>query len=135
MHKRGFLTTVGLLGLAIGAAAAPALDFGVFRDHQLQTHSRQLFGVTGPIEVSSTASVDAATAEADPTSLATFARSLRVRVVTSATHAGANIDMIALWPNDEHPTHLIVFNEQGATDPGVQRVRDNFSANSFSFFG
>lgn len=123
MQKRGFLATVGLLGLAIGAAAAAEFDFGLFRDHQLQAHSRQLFGVTGPLEASSTASVDATTAEAHPTSLATFAKSLRVRVVTAAANAGPNIDMIALWPDDKHPTHLIVCNEEGATEPGVQRVR------------
>jgi secreted PhoX family phosphatase len=31
--------------------------------------------------------------------------------------------MMALWPNDRNPTHLIVCNEQGPTEPGVQRVR------------
>jgi hypothetical protein len=123
MQERGLLATVGVLGLAIGAAAAPEFDFGLFRDHQLQAHSEQLFGVAGPLEASSMASVDAATAEADPTALATFAHSLRVRVVTAAANAGANIDQMALWPNDAHPTHLIVCNEEGATQPGVQRVR------------
>jgi secreted PhoX family phosphatase len=67
--------------------------------------------------------VDAATAEADPTSLATFAESLHVRVVTAAANAGPNIDMMALWPDDQNPTHLIVCNEEGETEPGVQRVR------------
>src|SRR5262249_25225804 len=57
------------------------------------------------------------------TALATFAQSLRVRVVTAAADAGANIDQMALWPNDAHATHLIVCNEEGATHPGVQRVR------------
>jgi secreted PhoX family phosphatase len=46
-----------------------------------------------------------------------------VRVVTAAANAGANIDMIVLWPDDRHPTHLIVCNEEGADKPGVQRVR------------
>ncbi len=123
MHKLGLLATVGLLGLATGAAVAQEFDFGLFRDHQLQEHSRQLFGITGPIKTSSTASVDAATAEADPTALVTLAKSLHVRVVTAATNAGANIDQMALWPNDQHATHLIVCNEEDATKPGVQRVR------------
>lgn len=34
-----------------------------------------------------------------------------------------NIDQMALWLNDTSPTHLIVCNEEGATQPGVQRVR------------
>src|SRR5262249_12361193 len=84
MHKFGLLATVGFLGLATGAAAVPEFDFGAFRDYQLQAHSQQLFGITGPLEVSSTESVDKAIAEADPTSLSTFAHSLRVRVVTAA---------------------------------------------------
>ena len=123
MHKRGWLAMVGLLGLVTGAAAAQIFDFGVFREQLLRAHSRELFGVQGPLEFSSTASVDQATAEADPTSLATFAEGLRVRVVTAAANAGANIDMIVLWPDDRHPTHLIVCNEEGADKPGVQRVR------------
>ena len=83
MHKFGLLATVGVLGLAIGAEAAPEFDFGLLRDHQLQAHSHQLFGITGPIAASSTASVDAAVAEADPTALVTVAQNLRVRVVTA----------------------------------------------------
>jgi hypothetical protein len=31
--------------------------------------------------------------------------------------------MMVLWPNDEQATHLIVCNEQGPSEPGVQRVR------------
>jgi hypothetical protein len=58
--------------------------------------SDDLFGVTGPLAFSSTASVDKATAEADPTSLATFAESLHARVVTAAANAGPHIDMMAL---------------------------------------
>jgi secreted PhoX family phosphatase len=43
-------------------------------------------------------------------------------VVSANADLGANIDMMALWPNDKHPTHLILCNEQGETQPGVQRV-------------
>jgi hypothetical protein len=123
MHTRGWLTMVGLLGLVTGAAAVPIFDFGLFRDQLLRTYSDNLFGVTEPLEFSSTASVDAATAETDPTSLVTFAESLHVRVVTAAANAGPNTDLMALWPDDQHPTHLIVCNEEGETEPGVQRVR------------
>jgi hypothetical protein len=31
--------------------------------------------------------------------------------------------MMALWPNDHNPTHLIACNEQGVTQPAVQRIR------------
>lgn len=123
MHARKWFTAIGVLGVATGAAAMADFDFGLFRDHQLDAHSNQLFGIVEPLAASSTESVSAATAESDPTSLVTVAKQLRVRVVTASSNAGANIDMMALWPNDQNPTHLIVCNEQGTTDPGVQRVR------------
>jgi hypothetical protein len=97
-------------------------DFGVFRDHQLETYSMQLFGVEGALDASSTTSVDAATAEADPLSLVTLASSLHAKVVASNADLAPNIDMMALWPS-ENPTHIIVCNEQDETQPGLQRVR------------
>jgi hypothetical protein len=116
-----------LVGPVCGAAAGDfdsrhAFDFGQFRDNLLRAHSSQVFGVTGPLSASSTASVDAATAEASPTSLVTVARSLRVRVVNASKELGANIDQMVLWPNDVAPTHLIVCNEEGTGKPGVQRI-------------
>ena len=125
VNRRYFV--VALLGLSVAATADAreddsAFDFGAARDAFLAHHAKDLFGFDRPA-ASSTASVDAATANADPTSLISVAKGLRVRVVTAAANAGANIDQIALWPDDFHPTHLIVMNEQGAADPGVQRIR------------
>lgn len=119
MHKFGLWVGVGLLGLVMSATAVVSADDG---DDGTASFRRR-FGIARPLQASSMASIDAAVAEADPTALATFARGLRVRVVTAAANAGANIDMMALWPNDEYATHLIVCNEQGVTNPGVQRVR------------
>jgi secreted PhoX family phosphatase len=116
------LTALGLATCSAVAAADPHFDLGQFRESQLQAHSRQLFGIIAPVRSASTASVDAAVAEAHPLSMLTLARGLRARVVSSQTDLGANIDMMALWPNADEPTHLIVCNEQGATNPGVQRV-------------
>ena len=42
--------------------------------------------------------------------------------MTGAAEAGANIDMMTLWPDDEAPTHIIACNEQGTGEPGVQRI-------------
>lgn len=123
MRKLLLLSVAGVVGLATSAGASGGFDFGAWRDRQLRAGSEFLFGVKKPLKESSTESIDQATAEADPTSLATVARGLHVRVVTSAPNAGANIDMIALWPNDSHPSHLIVCNEGDASVPGVQRVR------------
>ncbi len=133
--------TIAALNLALaGALAAPAAvhadndrrgdyhehdsqkDFGAMRDRLLDAQSMQLFGIKGALNSASTRSVDAATAEADPRVLVTVANSLRARVVSADPALGANIDMMTLWPID-HPTHLIVCNEQGPGHPGLQRVR------------
>ena len=111
------------IALAIGATAAVAkfdLGFGVERDQDLAKNSEKLFGVGKPLAESSTASITQAEAQADPTKLATLAKKLKARVVT--TQGPAVDDQISLWPNDEHPTHLIVCNEQGTTAPGVVRI-------------
>jgi hypothetical protein len=123
MRKRRWLTAVGVMGLATGAAAVAEFDFGLFQENQLRADSNQLFGIVEPLEASSTESVSASMAESDPTSLVTVAKQLRVRVVTAKANAGANIDQIALWPADLNPTHLIVCNEEGADKPGIQRVQ------------
>src|SRR5262249_54325202 len=63
-------------------------------------------------------------AEANPTALVTLAKQLTVHVLSAKSNLGANIDMMALWPNDENPTHLIACNEtDNASQPGVQRVK------------
>ena len=97
--------------------------FGLFRDDQLDAHSQQLFGIISPIEASSTESVGATDANADPTSLITVAKGLRAHVLTAQANAAANLDQMVLWPNDQNPTHLIAANEEGTDKPGLQRIR------------
>jgi secreted PhoX family phosphatase len=123
-------STFTALICAAGAAAAFAVaahagfgDFGLFRDQQLDAHSEQLFGIVSPVEASSTESIGATDANADPTKLVTLAKGLQAHVVTAVPNAGANIDQMVLWPNDQNPTHLIVANEEGTARPGLQRIR------------
>jgi len=124
MRKLLLLSMAGFVGLAGSATASEGFDFGAWRDHQLTAGAQHLFGVGKPLSESSHESVDQATAEADPTSLATVAKGLHVEVATSDANAGANIDMIAFWPDASHPTHLIFCNEVDDTSlPGVQRLR------------
>ena len=126
------LLLASMLGISLlpGVAAADRdddfrglRDFGSFRDHLLREHSGKLFGVDEPLAASSGESITAAVANADPTRLVTLARGLHARVASAAPNLAANVDMIALWPDDRNPTHLIFCNEQGVTNPGVQRVR------------
>jgi len=123
MYTRKGLVALGVLGLAATAAAFSGADFGRFRDHQMDAHSEQLFGIVEPVEESSTESIGGVLAEQDPTRLVTLAKGLRARVVSATASTGPNIDMMVLWPNDANPTHLIACNEEGAAEPGLQRIR------------
>jgi secreted PhoX family phosphatase len=112
--------SVGVAAM-LTATALAAQDFGLFVQDQLRAHSQQQFGVNKPVESSSPNQVSAAQAAADPSSLFTLAGGLRARIVTSGV-AAPNLDMLALWPDDRNPTHLIACNEQGVNDPGLQRI-------------
>src|SRR5215813_296793 len=122
MYKQRVLIVVVAGLLATSAAAIATFNFGDFRDKQLDAHSEQLFGIVSPVDASSTQSISAAEADADPTRLVTLANGLHARVLSSNAQLPPNIDMMALWPPN-NPTHLIACNEQGTAQPGLVRVR------------
>jgi hypothetical protein len=124
MTRRQRLTVVSavfLVAVLAAGAAGAFTDFGSFVQAQLRHRSQSLFGVSGPLAGSSTASISAAEATAHPERLATVAKSLSVRVVSHGV-AAPNLDQSALWPNDTHPSWLITCNEQDETDPGLVRI-------------
>jgi hypothetical protein len=98
------------------------IDFGKQSEALAKLEALPLFGIYAPIGASSTASLTKEQAEANPAALVTAAHGLKVSVVSAAANLGPNIDMMALWPNDVKPTHIIACNEQGAADVGVQRI-------------
>lgn len=102
--------------------SGPKGGLGNWVEQQLQSHSRQMFGIIQPLQHSSTASISGAQADADPTALITLAKGLKATVVSAQQNLGPNVDMMTLWPT-QNPTHLIVCNEQDPEDPGIQRVR------------
>ncbi len=112
---------VGASGLA-AAHGRPDIDFGRQVELLAKIESLPLFGVYAPLGASSGLSLTKEQAEANPAALVTAAPGLKVRVVSAAANLGANIDMMALWPNDSAPTHLIACNEQGSGNVGVQRI-------------
>jgi secreted PhoX family phosphatase len=111
---------IGIVVLTAGVALS-AVDFGVMRDMLLTSKTQSLFGINADLASSSTTSANPAAAAADATKLVTVAKGLQAHVVTQGV-AAPTIDMIALWPNDSSPTHMIFCNEQGIGDPGVQRL-------------
>ena len=118
--RRAAAGVVAIGVLAGGVAAAATGDWGVKQQQDTESHAMEAFGVVDGIRSSSADDLDAAQATAHPEQLAQLARGLTAKVVTSA--AAPNVDMIALWPNDTAPTHLVFCNEQGAAQPGLQRL-------------
>jgi len=108
-----------VLGIG-GVATASFLDFGQQTERELADHANQLFGVKKPIQASSTVDLGEAQALADPAALATVAKGLDVDVV-SAGNAAPNLDQMVLWPAS-HPTHIITINEEGPTEPSLQKI-------------
>src|SRR5262245_5370945 len=111
---------------AVAVFSTPALshsaeDVGVRVEDSLHRFSRALFGFGNPVAES--ANTPSSTKAGD---LAVeVAGDLRVRVISSKV--GENADMIALWPDNAHPTHAIICNEIDGTvanaAASVQRVR------------
>jgi len=109
-----------VLVLATSSVAYAVSNFGIFVQQLLRDHAQSEFGVIMPLEESSARQLTEAEAEVNPLALVTLSQSLRARVVTS-TPVAQNIDMIALWPNSQQPTHLIACNEAETTDAGLIR--------------
>jgi len=107
------------------ASTASASDFGEKAAQLAKSLSARLFGTQGTLDASSTSSLTAAQANANPAGLATVARGLRVSVLSASADLAPNIDQMILWPNDVNPTHLIACNEQGSGQVAVQRINLN----------
>ena len=120
--RRSLMFTTALAGsLAVAVLAArvtaesPKADFGIFIAEQLRSHSEQLFGFHHPLDESALGPYDGA----DNTQAIEVAPGLSVSLVSSAVASAA--DQIALWPDDDNPTHLFVCDEE-TSNPAVQRV-------------
>jgi len=96
-------------------AKNPNVDFGAWVQNQLQAHSEELFGFRHPLEESALGPYTGA----NDLQAIQVADGLRVSLVSSSVASAA--DQIAFWPNDEHPTHVFVCDEE-TTTPAVQRV-------------
>jgi len=115
----GLLGLVALAGTALGAFT----DWGLEQQTQLGNKSQPLFGVGQPLTASSAASITQAQALADPTRLVTLAKGLEASVVAAGPDdgVGPNADQMVLWP-PSNPTHIILVNEEGSSEPGLQKV-------------
>ena len=111
------VVVVGAALLALGArpdAESPRADFGRFVADRLRAHAMELFGFHHPLDQSAIGPFDGPSVDA-----LELARGLKATLVSSAVENAA--DQIAMWPDDEHPTHLFVCDEE-TSNPAVQRV-------------
>jgi secreted PhoX family phosphatase len=120
--KVSVISVLAGVGSTTFANGLPNIDFGKQVETLAKIEALPLFGIYAPLGASSSLSLTKEQAEANPAALVTAASGLKVRVVSAAANLGANIDMMALWPNDSAPTHLIACNEQGIGSVAVQRI-------------
>src|SRR5262245_51199650 len=118
----GAVALVGLGWLGGRVAADTPIDFGLAVERALTENSQDLFGIRKPLKESALGPYTGA----DSAQAVIAAKGLHVSVVSSATHSES--DQIALWPNDDHPTHLFTCAEitgaptTGPHLPVVERV-------------
>src|SRR5689334_13960153 len=84
-------------------------DFGLKTERLLKAHSEQLFGIAQPLEESALGPYTGL----DSSLAVIVAKGLNVTVVSTATHS-LN-DQMALWPDDNSPTHIIIAVEDGTS--------------------
>jgi secreted PhoX family phosphatase len=124
------MALVGLGWLGGRVAADTPVDFGVAVERALTENSLDLFGIRKPLKESALGPYTGA----DSAQAVIAAKGLHVSVVSSATHPES--DQIALWPNDDHPTHLFTCAEitgaptTGPHLPVVERVDLSQPANA-----
>lgn len=121
MKKASLNIAIGAAVLSLASTAA-ASDFGEKTQQLAKALALRLFGTAGVLDESSTASLTADQANANPAGLATVARGLHISVVSASPDLGPNIDQMILWPDDVSPTHIIACNEQGSGQVAVQRI-------------
>ena len=109
-----------LLALAISAATSSAAiaagDFGMNVQNLLKSQSFQYFGVIIPLTASETVTVPRAPGQS-PSNLIKLATGLNAQIVTRK--AAQNSDMLAFWPNDTNPTHIVTCIEAGNDQIGI----------------
>lgn len=122
MDMKKTLISLAIASSLSGTAFADQPDFGQEVESLARAQSLSLFGVSKPLDESSTISLSAAAANANPAKLVTLAKGLSAKVVSADANLGANIDQMVLWPNSSNPTHIIACNEQGAAQVALQRI-------------
>ena len=110
-RARAVAVGVGVAVLATGAVIAGS-DPGAAYVDQLSAKSQPLFGFGHPLDQAISGEFDGPGDQA-----VELAGGLTARI--SSSTVGQNADMIALWPDDAHPTDAIICNEIDSASPTV----------------
>ena len=108
----GAVAGVAIAGILAGAAIAGSSDPGADYQHLLSAKSQPLFGFGHPLDAGVAGAFTGPGDEA-----VELAKGVTATIVTDAV--GRRADMIALWPDDAHPTHAIICNEIDTANPNA----------------
>ncbi len=117
-----------LIGAAITTVSVGALatDFGRKIEKLLKEHASKLYGIEAPLYKGFTDNVSREPGQA-ATDLIKLAPGLKASILTR--QVANSVDMLAFWPNDDRPSHLVVCIEgdretikDKKLNPSVQRV-------------
>ena len=110
-NKLSIAITLALAGMATSACANDhdkdfERDFGLKVEQRLKAQSEKLFGIEEPLGASAPATLGAfRTLSQTANDQVLVADGLKVEYLTR--NAANNTDMMAFWPNNSQPTHLI----------------------------
>src|SRR5262245_42838233 len=99
---RGMIGCAALVGSVLAQSPARAVDFGAQRERELRAQAQKLFGFKKPLD----APADTPSTTVPGDQAVAIAKGLDVQIVSD--RVGENADMIALWPDDDNPTHAII---------------------------
>lgn len=92
------------LVISMTVSGVAVADFGAETEAALKAQSLDLFGFTAPVDASETVSVSRAPGQT-AADLIKLADGLTAEILTRKT--AQNSDMMAFWPNDTAPTHIV----------------------------
>ncbi|NOU23636.1 MAG: hypothetical protein HOO93_17955, partial [Methyloglobulus sp.] len=104
------------ISLAMSGAAIAADDFGLKVQNHLKENAKEYFGFIRPIGASESVTVPRIPGQT-ALDLIKLAPGLKASIVTRK--AGNSSDMMAFWPSDTNPTHIVTCIEAGNTEVGT----------------
>ncbi|MGZ8240597.1 MAG: hypothetical protein ACXWTK_03680, partial [Methylobacter sp.] len=112
--KKSLITLT--ISLTVSGAATAADDFGMKVQEHLDAHANKYFGIISPLGASESVNVPRSPLQS-ALDLIKLASGLNATIVTRK--AAQSSDMMAFWPNDTTPTHIVTCIEAGNSAVGT----------------